>query len=56
MATAESDPPAAPARVGLRAGGGVCPYGITSPGVVGQGTGSFLSSAVAARAHERAKT
>ena len=44
--------------VGLRAGAGPgdggCPYGITSPGVVGQGTGSLLSSAVAARAHERA--
>lgn len=44
--------------VGLRAGAapgdGGCPYGITSPGVVGQGTGSLLSSAVAARAHERA--
>jgi hypothetical protein len=38
--------------VGLRAGG--CPYGVTSPGVVGQGTGSLRSSAAAGRAHERA--
>ena len=40
--------------VGLRAAGGGSPYGITSPGVVGHGTGSFLSSAAAARAHESA--